>query len=56
MVEARIAERQAAARYLKELARIGVLREQAIGREKLFVHPKLMRLLTVEGNAVEEYR
>ena len=48
LVEARIAGRQAASRYLKALASIGVLREQAFGREKLFVHPKLMNLLTRE--------
>ncbi|SKA85068.1 Fic family protein [Prosthecobacter debontii] len=41
-----IAGRQAASRYLKDLAKIGVLHEQAVGREKLFIHPKLMRLLT----------
>lgn len=40
--------RQAAARYLKALVNIGVLQEQAVGREKLFIHPKLMRLLTRE--------
>ena len=48
LVDAGIAGRQAASRYLKALAAIGVLREQAFGREKLFVHPKLMHLLTRE--------
>jgi hypothetical protein len=33
-----------------------VLREQAFGNEKLFVHPKLMRLLTRDSNAFEPYR
>lgn len=56
VVEARIAERQAAARYLKELVRVGVLEEQSLGREKLFLHPRLLRLLTKEGNSVEAYR
>jgi hypothetical protein len=46
LVEAGIAGRQAASRYLKALAAAGVLREQAFGKEKLFVHPKLMNLLT----------
>ena len=55
LVEARIAGRQAASRYLKALAAAGVLREQAVGKEKLFVHPKLMKLLTRDGNAFEPY-
>ncbi|HSS70882.1 MAG TPA: Fic family protein [Casimicrobiaceae bacterium] len=56
IVEAKIAARQAASRYLKALADIGVLREQAFGREKLFVHPKLMTLLTRDSNKTEPYR
>ena len=44
LVQARIAARQAAARYLKALVSIGVLAEQAFGKEKLFVHPKLDEL------------
>ena len=50
-----IAKRQAASRYLKELVNIGVLEEQAVGREKLFVHPKFLRLLTRETNAFTPY-
>jgi len=46
VVEAEIAGRQAASRYLKALVSIGVLREQVFGREKLFVHAKLLDLLT----------
>jgi Fic family protein len=45
LVDARIAGRQAASRYLKALVSIDVLREQTFGREKLFVHSKLMNLL-----------
>lgn len=56
LVETKIAGRQAASRYLKALASIGVLREQAFGKEKLFVHPKLMTLLTRDSNAFESYR
>lgn len=55
LVEAGIAERQAASRYLKALGSIGVLREQTSGREKLFVHPKLMTLLTRDGNGFDPY-
>ena len=50
-----IAKRQAASRYLKALARIGVLREEKFGREKLFIHPKLMALLTRERGEFTPY-
>ena len=56
LVEAGIAGRQAASRYLKALVSIGVLREQTFGKEKLFVHPKLMTLLTRDSNAFQSYR
>jgi len=55
LVEKNIAGRQAASRYLKQLADIGVLEERTIGREKLFIHPKLMYLLTRDDNAVTPY-
>ncbi len=55
LVEAGIAERQAASRYLKALVSVGVLREQSFGREKLFVHPKFMALLTRDDNSFEPY-
>lgn len=49
VVEAGIAGRQAAARYLKAMARAGVLEERKAGREKLFVNGALLELLTREG-------
>ena len=55
VVEAGIAERQTASRYLKELARIGILWEQGVGREKIFVHTKLMELLTRDKNSFVPY-
>jgi len=55
VVEKGIAERQAASRYLKELAELGVLEERKVGKEKLFVHPKLMRLLTQDSNEFVAY-
>lgn len=55
LVDAGIAERQAASRYLKALVKVGVLREQSSGREKLFVHPKLMTLLTRDDNRIAPY-
>jgi len=56
LVGARIAGRQAASRYLKALVGIGVLRERVFGKEKLFVHPRLMTLITRDSNAVTPYR
>lgn len=55
LVEAKIAGRQAASRYLKALAGAGVLEERAVGKEKLFVHPKLMTLLTRDSNIFTPY-
>ena len=55
LVEARIAHRQSASKYLKEFARIGVLHELQVGKEKLFIHTKLMRLLQDENNRIEPY-
>lgn len=56
LVEKGIGQRQAASRYLQDLVGAGVLRELAVGREKLFIHPKLMRLLTQDGNEITLYR
>lgn len=51
-----IAKRQSASRYLKELVSIGVLREQEFGREKLFINPRLMHLLSNDDNEVAPYQ
>ncbi len=50
-----IAKRQTASKYLKALASLGILEEQPAGREKLFIHPKLMRLLTTDDTEFEPY-
>lgn len=55
LIERGIAQRQSASRYLKELVAIGVLREMAVGKEKLFVHPMLMRLLSSETHDIIPY-
>ena len=55
LVDKGIAGRQAASRYLKQLVDIGVLREITAGREKLFIHPKLLQLLTSDNNSVAAY-
>ncbi len=56
LTQRHLAVRQTASRYLKELARLGVLEQRAVGREKLFVHPKLLDLLTRDSNQFAPYR
>lgn len=46
LVDAQIAQRQAASQYLQALCRIGVLEERKSGREKLFVNSGLLGVLT----------
>lgn len=53
--EAGIAKRQAASQYLKQLVEIGVLIEAPVSKEKLFIHPKLMQLLTKDSNEFKPY-
>jgi Fic family protein len=55
IVEKGIAQRQAASRYLKDLVALGVLSETQVGKDKLFIHPKLMQLLTRDSNAFTPY-
>jgi Fic family protein len=55
LVDKGIAQRQAASRYLHDLATLGVLREMPFGKEKLFIHPKLMQLVSRDSNAFEPY-
>ena len=51
-----IAKRQTASKYLKQLAALGVLEERSAGREKLFLHPKLLQLLGRDDNRFPTYR
>ncbi|MGJ7510446.1 protein adenylyltransferase Fic [Variovorax sp. GT1P44] len=55
LVDKQVAQRQSASRYLKELVGVGVLREAQAGKEKLFIHPKLMQLLMRDGNEFAKY-
>ena len=55
LVERDISKRQTASVYLKRLVDIGVLEERSVGREKLFVHLKLMRLMTHDSNDIVAY-
>ena len=53
VVEAGIAKRQTASDYLKGLVDIGILKEVKVGRDKLFIHPNFVSLLTSEGHEVK---
>lgn len=55
LVAANLAKRQTASTHLKQLTEIGVLEERTAGREKLFIHPKLLNLLTRDGNTFAKY-
>ena len=55
VTERGIAKRQTASVYLKQLSAIGVLTEQSVSREKLFIHSKLMLLLTQDRNDFPRY-
>ena len=55
LVDKGIAQRQAASRYLHDLAALGVLREMPFGKEKFFIHPKLMQLLSRDNNQFQPY-
>jgi hypothetical protein len=55
LTEKQIAKRETASLYLKKLAKIGVLEQQLVGREKLFLHPKLLKLLTREESTFAPY-
>ena len=50
LVDAKIAKRQTASTYLKQLCQVGVLKEVKSGRENIFVHPKYIELLTGDEN------
>lgn len=55
LVECSLAKRQTASVYLKQLVEIGILKEIKVGREKLFIHPKLISLLKQENNKFSVY-
>lgn len=55
LVDGSIAKRQTASVYLKQLAELGMLSEIKVGREKLFLHPNFVRLLTSDEHVVVPY-
>ncbi len=48
LVAAGLVKRQAAASHLKQLVEVGVLAEEKVGREKLFIHQAYLKLLLHE--------
>jgi len=48
IVQAGLAKRQTASRYLKRLTEVGILEERKVGREKLFINRRLMDILVEE--------
>jgi len=55
LVNAGIAKRQTASEYLKFLVRFDILKEEKHGREKLFINPAFLKLLTTDKNEIERY-
>ena len=55
LVERGIAERQTASAYLKELVRLGVLEEEKVGRDKIFLHRKYLDVLFSDEHTFEPY-
>ncbi|MDO8303158.1 MAG: Fic family protein [Sedimentisphaerales bacterium] len=46
LVDADIAKRQTASKYLQELERVGVIAQTRAGREVIYINPKLVKLLS----------
>jgi Fic family protein len=55
LVEAGIAGREAASKYLKELVALGVLEEEKVGRDKIFLHQKYLAVLSSDDHDFAPY-
>ena len=55
LVEAKVAARHTASAYLKELARLGILEEEKVGRDKVFLHRKYLDVLFSDGHTFAPY-
>lgn len=55
VIDAGIAKRQTASSYLKQLEGAGILVEVPAGKEKLYVHAKLLNMFTTENNQFTPY-
>jgi Fic family protein len=55
LVDLGIAHRQSASKYLKALVGVGVLHEISFGKEKLFIHPRMLDLFRQDNNVFLPY-
>jgi Fic family protein len=55
LVESGIAKRQTASVYLHRLAEVGILREEQVGLNKLFLNTRFLKLLTREPNSYPRF-
>jgi len=55
VVENNIVGREAASKYLKELAALGVLEQEKVGRDKIFLHRKYLDVLFSDGHTFQPY-
>lgn len=55
LVDAGVGHRETVSKYLKTLCDIGVLEERKVGREKLFVNPRFLHLLTADSNKYAKF-
>ena len=55
IVEKRIVGREAAGKYLKELVELGILEEEKVGRDKIFLHRKYLDVLFSDGHSFAPY-
>ena len=55
LVERGIAGREAVSKYLKALAAVGVVEEEKVGRDKVFLHRKYLDVLFSDGHSFEPY-
>ena len=55
LVEDRIAKRETASIYLKQLVELGVMQEEKVGRDKVFLHRKYLDVLFSDEHGFEPY-
>lgn len=55
LIDDGIAKRETASTYLKQLMSLGVLEEEKVGRDKIFLHRKYLDVLFSDGHAFELY-
>lgn len=55
VVENKIVGREAASKYLRELASHGILQEEKVGRDKIFLHRKYLDVLFSDAHTFEPY-